>query len=216
MIRRVFLQNWKSHERTELTFSRGTNVLVGQMGAGKSAVLDAISFALFGTFPALKARKIKLDQCIRNRPEQRDSARIEVVFEAGGEQYTVIREITKGKGTALSELRMGGALLEGPSSERVTERVSEILKVGYELFSRAVYSEQNQVDYFLQIPTGQRKRKIDELLGIVRFEEARKSLASVSNRMQGRPRRRWRSNTPLEQVRMGKVRSRRSRVSRIA
>jgi hypothetical protein len=38
----------------------------------------------------------------------------------------------------------------------------------------------------------------------------------MSNRMQGRPRRRCRSNTPLEQVRMGKVRRRRSRVSRIA
>ena len=183
MITRVKLHNWRCHGDTELEFLKGTNVIVGVMGAGKSAVLDAISFALFGTFPALSAKKASLDGCIRNKPEQRNTARVELFFSVGGEDYSLLREVVLGKGTTRSELRRGDELLEAPQTKRVTEEVVRLLGMDYDLFSRAVYSEQNQINHFLQIPSGQRKKKIDELLKINRFEEARKSASALGRRM---------------------------------
>ena len=47
MITRVELKWWKSHEHSIFEFSRGTNVLVGINGSGKTSVMQAISFALF-------------------------------------------------------------------------------------------------------------------------------------------------------------------------
>jgi exonuclease SbcC len=186
MISEISLRNWKSHEDTKLIFGRGTNVLMGPMGAGKSSVTDAICFALFGTFPALQARKLKIDDVIMDKPEIKNDAGIEMRFSLGGENYTVARRITRGKGTTHSEIRKGGTLLEAPNSNRVTEVIKKVLDVDYELFSRAVYSEQNQLDYFLEIPPNRRKEKIDELLRIDRFENARKNLTTVINQLRAR------------------------------
>ena len=46
----------------------------------------------------------------------------------------------------------------------VTREVERILQMDYDLFQRAVYSEQNALDYFLQIPKGKRMDKIDSML----------------------------------------------------
>ncbi len=185
MISKLVLKNWKSHMESEFRFSPGTNVLVGIMGSGKSSVLDAICFALFGTFPDLQKRNLKLDQVIMNRPKRRDKAEVELTLEMDN-TYTISRTVERGKGTTNSEIRQGGKLLEAPQATRVTETVEEILSVDYELFSRAVYSEQNQLDYFLTIPKGQRMEKIDQLLRLDRFEKARSSASSLTNRCRQR------------------------------
>ena len=80
MITRVRLKNWKSHLDSEFNFSKGVNTLLGIMGSGKSSVLDGICFALFGTFPAVNQRKLKLDDMIRNKPEQAQSSVVELDF----------------------------------------------------------------------------------------------------------------------------------------
>lgn len=188
MITRARLRNWRSHAETELRFGDGTNVLVGSMGAGKTTVLDAITFALFGTLPQVQARRIKLEDLIRSRPRPLDSAEVEVGFIApDGNEYVVKRAIERGKGTTYSELRRAsGELIESPSASRVTEVIQPILKLDYDLFERAIYSEQNRLDYFLTLPPGKRMQSIDELLGIDKLEEARKGAGSLANRISDR------------------------------
>ncbi|MFH8086496.1 MAG: SMC family ATPase [Candidatus Aenigmatarchaeota archaeon] len=183
MITKVRLKNWRSHLDSEFRFSRGTNALFGGMGSGKTSVLNAICFALFGNFPDLQSKKVKLDEIIMNKPVEKNRAEVEVFFEVDGKIYSVKRIIEKGKRTAYSELREEGRLLEAPDSRRVTETVEKILKVDYDLFTRAIYSEQNALDYFLTIPKGQRMKKIDELLMINKFEEARANTKTLTNRL---------------------------------
>jgi exonuclease SbcC len=188
MITKVKLKNWKSHLNTDLRFGDGTNVLVGSMGAGKSAVLDAITYALFGTLPAVQTRRIRLEDLIMNRPDPMDRTEVEVGFlTPDGDEFTVKRVIERGRGTALSELRKGtGELVEGPSSTRVSEVIRSLLKLDYDLFERAIYSEQNRLDYFLALPRGKRMESIDELLGINKLELARKEVGSLVNRVKDR------------------------------
>ena len=188
MITRVRLKNWKSHRDTDLRLGDGTNVLVGDMGSGKSAVLDAITFALFGTLPAVKEKKAKLDDLITNRPRPMGQAEIEVHFIApDGEEYVVKRVIERRKGTTLSELRKSsGELIESPSSTRVSEVIQSILKLDYDLFERAIYSEQNRLDYFLVLARGKRMESIDELLRIDKLELARKNMTTLMNRARDR------------------------------
>jgi len=181
MITTVKLRNWKSHKNTELQFGDGTNVLVGIMGSGKTGVMDAISYALFGTLPAVRARAIKLEDLIMSRPKQMDSAEVEVGFiTPDGNEFTVKRVIERGGGTKLSELRKAsGELIESPSSTRVTEEIENMLKMDSELFERAVYSEQNRLDYFLVLARGRRMQSIDELLGIDKLEKARRNMVTL-------------------------------------
>ena len=182
MITRLILDNWRSHEHTEFDFAKGTNVLVGAMGSGKSSAMDAVSFALFGTFPSLQQRKVKLDDMIMNKPERKGFAKISLGFTADGKEYVITREVTKGKGQTSAELRQGDKLIDA-TNQRVSEKIADILKIDYDLFSRAVYAEQNNIDYFLEIPKGKRREKIDELLKIDKFETSRKNLGTVIGRL---------------------------------
>ncbi len=184
MIKRLVLRNWKSHEETELEFGKGTNLLVGIMGAGKSAVLDAMSFAFFGTFPALAARRVRLSEIVMSRPQEKKEAEVELEFEWAGKEYSVKRTVGK-DGDSEAELRREGTLIVS-EPEKVTEEVERLLKINYELFSRAIYAEQNRIDYFLLLGPGERKAQMDELLGIDRFEAARGNIISASNLLKKR------------------------------
>jgi len=183
MITKVILKNWRSHEDSEFNFTSGTNALLGILGSGKSSVLDAICFCLFGTFPNLQARKLKIEDILMKKPVEKNKAEVEVYFAEGGNSYSVKRIIERGKGTTYSEIRENGKIIESPNTSRVNELVERVLKVSYDLFSKAIYSEQNSIDYFLTIPKGQRMKKIDELLGIDKFEKARTNSVSLANKL---------------------------------
>ena len=60
MLKTLNLDQWRTHKTSELEFGSGTNVIVGVMGSGKSSIVNAISYALFGTFPALKSKQVTL------------------------------------------------------------------------------------------------------------------------------------------------------------
>jgi exonuclease SbcC len=186
MITKVSLKSWRSHQDSDFIFTGGTNALLGISGSGKSSVLDAVCFALFGTFPILQAKKLKIEDLIMRKPMEKQSGEVEVQFVVDGKTYSVKRTIERGRGTTYSEIRENGKILESPSTSRVTELVEKILKVNYDLFSKAIYSEQNSMDYFLTIPKGMRMKKIDELLMIDKFEKARSGTVSLTNKISDR------------------------------
>ncbi len=182
MITRIKLTNWKSHLNTELSFSPGVNALIGIMGSGKTSVMQGIAFALFGTFSGLSSRKLSLDNLIMNKPQEKDSASVELEFVLNGKKYTIRRTIRKGKGSTEAEIREDGKLLE-VNPKGVTREVERILQMDYDLFQRAVYSEQNSLEYFLQIPKGKRMQQIDSMLKLDMYEKARESAVSIRNRL---------------------------------
>jgi exonuclease SbcC len=184
MIKSIRLVNWRSHADSRLEFRQGTNLLVGIMGAGKSSILEAISFSLFGTFPALERRKLKLDNVVRlNEP----AARVILEFDWEGVHYRAERAVERSKKgiSSHAELYRGEALVEhGPTA--VTSYIKSITGVDYDLFTRAIYSEQNNIDYFLTLGPGERKEQMDALLGLDRFELARTNIVAVINQLRSR------------------------------
>ncbi len=183
MISRLVLENWKTHKRSEFLFGKGTNVLVGVMGSGKTAVTEAISFCLFGTFPALLSKRVVLDEVIMAKPELAESARLAMEFDYAKKKYSVERVVYRGKKVNEAKLYCDGRLVAGPKVNDVNEKICEALEISYDLFSRAVYSEQNQIDFFLRLSPGERKQKFDELLEIEKYERARENAGNVSRRL---------------------------------
>ena len=181
MIRSIYLKNWRSHSESFISFDYGTNLLIGRMGGGKTSIVDGICFALFGTCPSVQQRKISLSDLIRNRPEQQDYSEVSLKFTFGNEEYEVTRKIVRnGKNSAY--LKKNGNLIAS-SPERVTEYLEQLLDLDYDLFTRAIYSEQNRIDYFLVLQKRQRKEQIDELLGLSKFEQIRQNITKLINRL---------------------------------
>ncbi len=180
MFTEIELFNFRSHKRTKLEFSKGNNVFIGISGSGKSSVLDAICFALYGTMPKLQKRKIKISDLIMSKPFIEESAKIILRFEIDNNKYEITREIHTGKSSG-AELRKNNKLIAINQSQ-VTEAVEHILKIDYDLFSKVIYAEQNQMDYFLTIPPGNRMNHIDDLLKLSKFESARSKTNSIINK----------------------------------
>ncbi|MFA5357418.1 MAG: AAA family ATPase [archaeon] len=182
MIKSITLENWRTHKKSEFEFEKGTNVIVGIMGSGKSSVINAMSYALFGTFPALQSKQVSLGEIIMARPNKCETAKISLCFEYGGKEYKIEREISETK-TNYAKLFEGGKLIAGPKQKDANEGIEKILGIDYELFSRAIYAEQNEIDFFLKLSPRDRKQKFDDLLGIEKYETARKNAVSLQNQL---------------------------------
>lgn len=178
MLKSLELVNWKSHSYTKLAFDGGTNLFIGSMGSGKTSCLEAICYALYGTFPSLKSHKVSLDDVVKTGE---NASKIKVSLIApDGLEYSVERTIATNGGEA--NLRDStGRLLEGPQPKRTTEAVLNLLKIDYDLFTRAIYSEQNKIDHFINLPKGDRKKQLDALLGLDSFETARANAVTLIN-----------------------------------
>jgi exonuclease SbcC len=183
MIKKIKLFNWKSHKNSEFIFKKGTNVLTGIIGAGKSTVIEAMCYALFGTYPAINSKAVNLNEIIMNKPNQMEEAKVQLEFSYNGKNYFVERTIFLGKNANQAKILEEGKLIAGPKPNDVTEKIEEILEIDYDLFSRAIYSEQNQIDFFLKLSPMQRKKKFDELLELEKYEKARKTNVYVMNRI---------------------------------
>ena len=181
MLTSIELYNWKTHKSTKLDFSKGTNILIGQMGSGKSSVMDAIAYALFGNFPSIQHRRTNVSYLIRSKPKQEDTAKVKLSFEINGTSYEVERVINQNSPSTATLKRDGVYLQSQP--QRVTEEIVKLLKMDYDLFSRAVYSQQNGLEYFLNLRSADRKKEIDNLLGLDKFSEAKENVTSLANRI---------------------------------
>ncbi|MEM2175044.1 MAG: SMC family ATPase [Candidatus Micrarchaeia archaeon] len=184
MIESIYLKNWRSHKETFISFSKGTNLLIGRMGGGKTSVVDGICFSLFGTCPSLKQRKISIQDLIRNRPKEEDEAEVILKIKFNGESYEIKRTIRR-NGKSHAEIRKNNHLIVS-SPEQVTKYIEDLLEVDYDLFTRAIYTEQNRIDYFLNLPKGERKKEIDNLLGLSKFEKVRENVRKLVRRLMDR------------------------------
>ena len=191
MLRSITLTHWRSHAKTHIPLTRGANLIVGQMGAGKSSVVDALCFALYGTYPKLGRREVKIEEVANFRhPGQTASVEVEWDDEnygSGGAEskpahvYKIRREL----GAAQAWLYADGKLMQkGPRA--VSEETEKILGISYDLFSRAAYAEQNRLDAWLTLAPGARKAELDRLLGLDRFEQARAGATAEHNRLKER------------------------------
>ncbi|MHC1586542.1 MAG: AAA family ATPase, partial [Candidatus Hecatellaceae archaeon] len=87
IVRKLKLQNIRSHVDSEVTFGEGFNCVVGGVGAGKTSILLAIHFALFGE-PLYRS----YDYLLR---EDRNHGLVSLEFEQAGKIYRVVRGLTR-------------------------------------------------------------------------------------------------------------------------
>jgi len=174
MIKRVRLKNWRSHYDTDLRFDEGTNVIIGINGAGKSSVLEAIFFALFGP-----PERGYYERVLR---EGASEGAVELVFEVDGKEYSVKRVFTA-KGQKLTELR-GAKTIITERAKDVDGEIVKILGMDQKLFKEAVYARQNEMAYILRDASPQeRKRLFDDLIELGEFSTAKQVVTRVRNRI---------------------------------
>ena len=152
-----FLSTGNTPTKIELNKSSAT-LVIGHNGAGKSTMLDALSFALFGK-PHRNINKQQMVNSINNK-----NCEVEVEFSVGGNKYKVFRSIKPGK----FQIFKNGELLNQESHTRDYQRILEnnILKLNYKSFHQVVVLGSSSFVPFMQLPAGQRRNVIEDLLDI--------------------------------------------------
>lgn len=138
--------------------SHKTTLVVGTNGAGKSTMLDALSFALFGK-PHRNINKPQLINSINGK-----KCLVEVTFSIGTSEYRVVRGIKPTK----FEIWKDGEMLNQESHARDYQKVLEtnILKLNHKSFHQIVVLGSSNFIPFMQLPAHHRREVIEDLLDI--------------------------------------------------
>jgi len=147
---------------TDILLDKSPNTLViGENGAGKSTMLDALCFALFGK----PFRKINKPQ-LMNSVNQKDML-VETEFTVGKSRYRVLR----GMKPNVFEIYKDNVLINQTASVRDYQNYLEqnILKLNFNSFTQIVILGSSSFVPFMQLPTGARREIIEDLLDIKIF-----------------------------------------------
>ena len=162
-----FLSTGNQFTEVSLTDTK-SSLIVGANGAGKSTILDALTFALFGK----PFRKINKPQLL-NSINQSDCI-VEVNFDIGRNKYTVIRGIKPNK----FEIQQNGVTLDQDASAVDQQKHFEqtILKMNYKSFTQIVVLGSSTFVPFMRLPLAARREIIEDILDIQIFSTMNVSL----------------------------------------
>ncbi|MCW4034437.1 MAG: SMC family ATPase [Candidatus Bathyarchaeota archaeon] len=163
------LENIRSHVKTVIEFTNGFNCLVGGLGQGKSTVLYAFDFVLFGD-PIGRS----YDYLLREDAEQ---GSVTAVFVHNGETYKLHRALKrqeKGISQDIDQLRFyrDGKLIASNKNEAVAEQLKALTGLDKNLFREVVWVRQEHLKELIDITPRQRQKKLDQLFGLSDYEAA--------------------------------------------
>ena len=150
------------NQYTEIDFTKNkTNLIVGTNGAGKSTVLDALCFSLFGK----PFRRVNKPQLINSVNEK--DCKVEVEFSIGKSDWKVVRGIKP----AIFEIWKNDAILDQSSAALDQQKWLEqnVLKMNYKSFTQIVILGSSNFVPFMQLSAAHRREVIEDLLDIKIF-----------------------------------------------
>ena len=158
---------WKNflstgNQYTEVNFTENkTNLIIGTNGAGKSTVLDALTFSLFGK----PFRKINKPQLINSTNEK--DCRVEVSFNVNNTDWKIVRGIKPN----IFEIWRNDSLLDQAASALDQQKWLEqnVLKMNYKSFTQIVILGSSTFVPFMQLSANNRRDVIEDLLDIKIF-----------------------------------------------
>jgi len=158
---------WKNFLSTGNVFTeinlvdKKTNLIIGQNGAGKSTILDALTFSLFGK-PFRKINKPLLVNSINDK-----DCLTEIEFDIGKNHYLIRRGIKP----SVFEIYQNGEMLDQSASAVDNQKQLEqnILKMNYKSFTQIVVLGSSTFVPFMRLPLASRREIIEDILDIQIF-----------------------------------------------
>jgi len=178
MIKSIELVDFLSHSDTKLELDNNTTVFVGHNGAGKSSIIDAITFALFGKHTR------KNNKSLIRRGANQGFTKIE--FSANGKNYQAIRKIdSKGALTAQFSEDTDGKLKTIAEGERkqfdesMTAEIERTLGIEFEKLKIASIVQQGELYTIIKAKPKEFKELLNAIIGIDRLDTALSSMRTV-------------------------------------
>lgn len=172
---RIHVQNWRCFTDESVRFEDGVTVLYGNNGSGKSSLLEAAFFALYGS-DALETGTTMDDVVTTDE----DTAQVTLSFAHRGESYEVTREIRiRASTTQSADLTTPPGQPDLDQIGAIDELIEEELRLNAEDFLNSAYVQQGDVSRLIEATPKQRQRIIDNLLQMSKLERYRDRMDSI-------------------------------------
>jgi len=169
-LRTLTLKNYRKFRSAVIDFPDGVVGIVGRNGSGKSTIVEAIGWALYGH----DASRTEKGLVKRMGAAAREPCRVELEFDLDN-HYRVVREMVGPSLTARASVEVNGTLVVQPganSSKAATEYISKALGMGQEAFFTSVIARQRELNALSDKTAGERRRIVLRMLEIDAIDEA--------------------------------------------
>ena len=164
---RLRLRNFKPYADADLDLREGVTVIHGLNGSGKSSLLEACFFALYGA----RALDDTLDEVVTTGA---DEAEVSLRFVHGGDTYGITRELRRsGDRVSTTTCTLDGPDVAIDGARDVRTFVTERLRMDAEAFVNCAYVRQGEVNKLINATPAQRQDTIDDLLQLGTLETYR-------------------------------------------
>ncbi|GIU71074.1 MAG: hypothetical protein KatS3mg003_0553 [Candidatus Nitrosocaldaceae archaeon] len=176
MLINIELKNFISHKDTNIPFSEGINVFIGKNGAGKSSVIDAITYALYG-----KHERGNNANIVRNNS---DSGSVTLKFSIGDRNYEVYRAFNVNGTIKTAVIKEDGKQISAgsrsrDSSEGVNRKVEEIFGLNYNDIVIATIIKQGELDSIIELKPKEIRELINRLIDLDKLDKAYQEFREV-------------------------------------
>lgn len=175
-LERIELDNFRSYRGRHVVEFGGVNVVWGRIGAGKTSLLYAVEFALFGRQLEVKERVAKLMDLINTEAQE---MKVAVTLKKDGDVLRVERRLSR-RGAEKVMLVHNGVELRGREAE---ERLKELLHVDEDVYERLIYISHRTLEGFIYGTTQKRALSVDRLFGIDIIDGVVKTLTSLEKEL---------------------------------
>ncbi len=166
-VHRLRLLNFRQHEDTDLAFDLGLTGIIGPNGTGKTTLLEALAWAIYGT----KAARGTVASIRRRNAPPRARVEVELEFSLGPHRYRVVRHL---HGAELYQ--DGDPSPIANSATAVTDRLTRILGMSRDEFFNTYFTGQKELAIMGAMTAGERAQFLSRVLGYERLRTAQARL----------------------------------------
>ncbi len=183
-LKRLMLKNIRSYKYEEITFPEGAILLAGDIGSGKTSILLAIEYALFGLQPGQRGSSI-----LRNSA---DFGQVSLEFEISGKNIIIERKLKRNHKSVTNEsasIKIDNERIDASLTEikiKVLELIGypqEFIKKNNLLYRYTVYTPQEQMKQIILEDAETRLNVLRHILGIDKYKKIRENLALFLNKL---------------------------------
>ncbi|MDD1664583.1 MAG: AAA family ATPase, partial [Methanomicrobiales archaeon] len=160
---RLQMRNFKRYRDQEIQFKDGITGILGNNGTGKSTIVDAILFCLFGV------KETGLEYLISATAGRRDKVEVRLDFSVRGEEYQVVRSLDQKKKHDVEIHKARKLLARGVSD--VQDALRRVIRMGHADFRHTIFSGQKELLTLVEATPEERKRWFRRVLGIDSLKE---------------------------------------------
>ena len=179
---RLELKNFKSHANTTLDFNPGISLIVGENGAGKSTIFEAITFALFKVYSTKTITDlVRSNKNINEKMEMM----VKLTFYSNGNEYRVERAVSQTKSSSKStselyQITTDRDVMLASGNKQVDQEIENILSMDSSTFLNAIHIRQGEIADLIDKTPATRKKLIGKLLKLEELEKAYENIPKIS------------------------------------